>query len=266
MTEGRRSFLREIAGIEGGGECSRLEPLVSLLADGELSAEELRAVRPHLKTCLACRARLREYRAAPQRVAALVPPVALVGATASDAGPLRSFLESLVAATHDRAHAVAELATGQKAAALAASAAVVAGGGATVSQVAAPNHSPERSPAAETAPAPSETPPTSTAPVATSPSPAVSVAPAPAEQQQSQGAGSAPSPSPSPSPAPAPDPAREFTPSPAPAPARATPQPSPASGAGVAAGGGRSSSAGFAPGGTASSGAGSSAGAGEFAP
>ena len=79
LTEGRRAFLERVAGIEGGSECERLAPLVSLLADGELSADELRLLRPHLKSCLACRARLREYRAAPARVAALVPPVALAG-------------------------------------------------------------------------------------------------------------------------------------------------------------------------------------------
>ena len=41
-----------------------------------------------MRTCLSCRARLREFRAAPERVAALVPPAALV---ASDGGgPLRA--------------------------------------------------------------------------------------------------------------------------------------------------------------------------------
>jgi hypothetical protein len=38
LTEGRRAFLERVAGIEGGIECERLAPLVSLLADGELSA------------------------------------------------------------------------------------------------------------------------------------------------------------------------------------------------------------------------------------
>jgi RNA polymerase sigma factor (sigma-70 family) len=56
LTEGRRAFLERVAGIEDGGECERLAPLVSLLADGELSADELRLLRPHLRTCLACRA------------------------------------------------------------------------------------------------------------------------------------------------------------------------------------------------------------------
>src|SRR4051812_17290929 len=75
ITEGRRAFLRRVASIESGAECDRLAPLVSKVADGEASADELRGLRPHVKGCLACKARLREYRAAPARVAALVPPV-----------------------------------------------------------------------------------------------------------------------------------------------------------------------------------------------
>ena len=136
LTEGRRAFLQRVAGIEGGSECERLAPMVSLLADGELSGDEMRMLRPHLKSCLACRARLREYRDTPARVAALVPPVAVAAATA-DSGPLRGLVESLLSVTQDRAaaigervHAATELATGPKVAAVAASAAAVAGGGA----------------------------------------------------------------------------------------------------------------------------------------
>ena len=62
FSEGRRAFLERVAGIETGAECERLEPLLSALADGEAGAEELASLRPHLKSCLSCRARLREYR------------------------------------------------------------------------------------------------------------------------------------------------------------------------------------------------------------
>src|SRR5215217_5394770 len=110
LTEGRRAFLRRVSGIQRGAECARYEPLLSALADGEASAEQLAVLRPHMRTCLSCRARLREFRATPERVAALVPPAALV---ASDGGgPLRSLVESLVGVS-DRFHAGAELATGQ---------------------------------------------------------------------------------------------------------------------------------------------------------
>ena len=69
LTEGRQALSGRLAGIEGGIECARLAPLLSALADGEADAAALARLRPHLKTCLSCRARLREFRAAPARVA-----------------------------------------------------------------------------------------------------------------------------------------------------------------------------------------------------
>jgi RNA polymerase sigma factor (sigma-70 family) len=143
LTEGRRAFLERVSGIQRGADCARYEPLLSALADGEASAEDLARLRPHMQTCLSCRAALREFRALPNRVASVLPPAALV---ASDGGgPLRNLFESLVgAAQHktvamgDRLQAAAELATGQKVAAVAASAAALAGGGTAVDQLA--NH------------------------------------------------------------------------------------------------------------------------------
>ena len=156
LTEGRQALSGRLAGIEGGLECARLAPLLSALADGEADAAALARLRPHLKTCLSCRARLREFRAAPQRVAALVP----VALPAGEDG-MRRLLESavvavqqkaeaLVAATHhkaavlgERAQTAAELVTGQKVAALAASAAALAGGGTAVDRL-ADHHGPPR--------------------------------------------------------------------------------------------------------------------------
>ena len=80
LTEGRRALAVRLAGIQGGIECAKLAPLLSALVDGEASAEQLALLRPHMRTCLACRATLREFRAAPERVAALVPPGALAAA------------------------------------------------------------------------------------------------------------------------------------------------------------------------------------------
>ncbi|HEX6460007.1 MAG TPA: sigma-70 family RNA polymerase sigma factor [Thermoleophilaceae bacterium] len=73
LTEGRRRFLDRVAGIESGAECERLAPLLSRLVDGEATAEDMSALRPHLRSCLACRAALRDHRAAPARVAAFAP-------------------------------------------------------------------------------------------------------------------------------------------------------------------------------------------------
>ena len=207
LTEGRQAFLRRVSGIERGVECARYEPLLSALADGEASADQLALLRPHMRTCLSCRARLREFRATPERVAALVPPAALV---ASDGGgPLRHLIESLAGAS-ERFHAAAELATGQKIAAVAASAAALAGGGTAIDEFA--NHrGPPRpataqqveaqpvkdEPAVEPAP-PAEAPPADVAP---EPTPVAEPVPEPAP--------------------PPPDPAAEFAPgAAAPEPAR----------------------------------------------
>src|SRR5687768_4162409 len=134
LTEGRRAFLRRVSGIQRGSECARYEPLLSALADGEASADDLARLRPHMQTCLSCRSALREFRAAPERVAGAVPPAAFVAS--GGGGSVRGLLESLLGAAQDktvavgeRLHAAAELATGQKLAAMAASAAALAGGG-----------------------------------------------------------------------------------------------------------------------------------------
>ena len=86
LTEGRRAFLRRVSVIEPGAECARYEPLLSALADGEASADQLAVLRPHMRTCLSCRARLPELRSTPERVAALVPPAALVAASDQSGG------------------------------------------------------------------------------------------------------------------------------------------------------------------------------------
>src|SRR4051794_12096712 len=137
LTEGRKAFFERVAGIEAGRECERLAPLISRLADGEAGAAELRALRPHLRGCLVCRSRLRGFRAAPARVAALVPATAVAGP-----GPVRGWLESLLgaaqhkaAAVGERAHAATELAAGPKIAAVAASAAALGGGGAAATHL-----------------------------------------------------------------------------------------------------------------------------------
>ena len=82
LKEGRSAFVARLAGIESGDECTRIAPVLSALADGEATAEDIAQARPHLRSCLPCRARLREYRAVPSRVAALVPPAALAAAPA----------------------------------------------------------------------------------------------------------------------------------------------------------------------------------------
>jgi RNA polymerase sigma factor (sigma-70 family) len=250
LTEGRRSFLRRVSGIERGAECARYEPLLSALADGEATADQLTILRPHMRTCLSCRVRLREFRAMPDRVASVLPPAALLAADGG--GPFRNLVESaLGAAQHktavlgDRLHSVAEVATGQKVAAVAASAAALAGGGTAIDEFA--NHQPQP-PAAvqqvDSEPVKHEEVPAEPAPAPPAPAPAPPAEGPPAPQ-------AAPAPPPPP-----PDPAAEFAPgasAPEPAPEPASAAPPPQQPSSVGAGPGKPSG-------------GSAGGSGEFSP
>jgi RNA polymerase sigma factor (sigma-70 family) len=130
ITEGRRAFVARVQGIESGAECERLAPLLSALADGEATAEDMAALRPHLRGCLSCRATLREYREVPARAAALVPAAALVGGGGGlGGGGVLGWLHAHAAHTALRAHGVLEAVSGSKAAAVAGATAALAGGG-----------------------------------------------------------------------------------------------------------------------------------------
>lgn len=186
LTEGRKAFVDRVAGIEAGSECERVAPLLSKLADGEATAEDLATLRPHIRSCLACRAALRECRAAPRTAAALVPAAAFLpaGRPALFEAPVR--LVEGVAGWTQKAHAAVEMASAQKVAAVAASTAVLAGGGAAITaERVGEREQPERRAEAERRPAAPVTAPEpvpTTAPVPVAPAPA----PAPAEPTRSR--------------------------------------------------------------------------------
>lgn len=138
ITEGRRSFTARVSGIESGAECDRLAPLLSALADGEATAEELTTLRPHLRSCHTCRARLREYREAPRTLLALLPAAGMTGPQGPFAGAAR-WAESVTAWVQERAallavkvQTAAEGVSAGKVAAVAASTAALAGGAVAV--------------------------------------------------------------------------------------------------------------------------------------
>jgi RNA polymerase sigma factor (sigma-70 family) len=143
LTEGRRSFRERIARIDSGRECERWEPVLSAMADGEASPSDLSAVRPHLRACPACRVALRDFHAAPKRVAALVPFAALAGGGSESLEAGHGFLgrvhEAFVAPFHERATLLAhslqsglDAVSAGKLAAVAASATALAAGGGVV--------------------------------------------------------------------------------------------------------------------------------------
>lgn len=77
LAEGRERFRRFLAHSEDGERCAEMAALLSAYCDGETSREEAAAVREHLRACVACRAALRSYRAAPRAALSLAPALAI---------------------------------------------------------------------------------------------------------------------------------------------------------------------------------------------
>ena len=73
MAEGRKRFLQVYADIEQGRRCEELAGALSEFADGEGANGSTDAVEFHLRSCAACRAKLRAYRAVPGKVFELLP-------------------------------------------------------------------------------------------------------------------------------------------------------------------------------------------------
>ena len=73
MAEGRKRFLQVFAEIEDGRRCDQLAEALSQMADGEGANGSSDALEFHLRSCAACRAKLRAYRAIPDKVFELMP-------------------------------------------------------------------------------------------------------------------------------------------------------------------------------------------------
>ena len=73
MAEGRKRFLEIFAAIEAGHRCERFTAALSALADGESPNGLSEDLELHLRACGSCRAKLRAFRAIPDRVLELAP-------------------------------------------------------------------------------------------------------------------------------------------------------------------------------------------------
>jgi RNA polymerase sigma factor (sigma-70 family) len=73
MAEGRKRFLQVFEELEQGQRCKEVAAALSAVADGEAGEHEADAVEIHLRSCGACRARLRAFRGIPQKVLELLP-------------------------------------------------------------------------------------------------------------------------------------------------------------------------------------------------
>jgi RNA polymerase sigma factor (sigma-70 family) len=82
MAEGRKRFLQVFADIEQGRRCEELASAISEMADGEGANGRTEAVEFHLRSCAACRAKLRAFRAIPDKVFELAPAGPLLVGTA----------------------------------------------------------------------------------------------------------------------------------------------------------------------------------------
>ena len=79
ITEGRARFLKAYAEIEAGEECDRVAPTLAALVGGTASADALLQLRPHLRHCATCRAKVRELHATRLgKLRALLPVPALL--------------------------------------------------------------------------------------------------------------------------------------------------------------------------------------------
>lgn len=207
LTEGRRRFLECFGELEAGRRCADFQVLLSTACDGEASGESLRALRAHLDRCGGCRAALRSYRSAPQRLAELFPPGVLAGISQQQ-GWWARLGDSLQVGVGDRAGALAwklqqgaEGISAQKAAAVVASTAAIAGG-ATVHEPGLPHekHPRPTAQAARSGEARSAT---------------IAPAPAPTPVPADKNATSQPQDRGTPQPSSDPEPAEEFAPAPA---------------------------------------------------
>jgi RNA polymerase sigma factor (sigma-70 family) len=136
LTQGRKRFFDRFAQIESGERCEGIKPLLSAACDGEATSEDEHMLATHLRGCQSCRAAVRAYRAAPARLAELLPPALLTPLLVQDGWWSRVY-ESFAAGTGDRAGALGykvqqagELLSAQKATAVVASTAAITGGAA----------------------------------------------------------------------------------------------------------------------------------------
>ena len=141
LTEGRRAFIERSEQIASGEECRRWEPVLSALVDGEASAKDLAGVRPHLRHCPACRARLHDLGDVSRRVAALLP-VPVAAAVTDHGGLLARCCDAIAGHVQERVVlSAAKLQTGVEAAlpgklAVVAASAAALGGGVAVERAA----------------------------------------------------------------------------------------------------------------------------------
>ncbi len=132
LEHGREAFAKRFEAIAAGSECERMQPLIRRVLQSDAAAAL--ELRPHLRHCLACRARLRAYESAPRDVAAMLPPAIVITQLAPTGllARISAWWESLAlrfASFAPGGTGWSEIAVAKKVAAMAAIAAAASGGG-----------------------------------------------------------------------------------------------------------------------------------------
>jgi RNA polymerase sigma factor (sigma-70 family) len=141
LSEGRQALRHRHEMLVSGNECRRFEDLISPYADGEADPATVLALEMHLEHCMGCKATLRDYNGAADRVAGVLP----IGILATLTGErnvferIADYCQSVYASVQERlfGHAAAgqqtaELATAKKIAAAAAIGGSLIAGGAAI--------------------------------------------------------------------------------------------------------------------------------------
>jgi RNA polymerase sigma factor (sigma-70 family) len=79
ITEGRRRFLEAYEALESGDACAAFEPALAALAAGRATSEQMLELRPHLRTCTACRATVRDLHMSGLRRVLVLGPIPALG-------------------------------------------------------------------------------------------------------------------------------------------------------------------------------------------
>lgn len=85
LSEGRKTMRSRHEMLVTGTECRKLEESFSAYVDGVADAATVSAIEMHLTNCLGCKATVRDYREAPDRVASWLP-LGILAATSSGGG------------------------------------------------------------------------------------------------------------------------------------------------------------------------------------
>lgn len=149
LSEGRKAARLRVDAITGGRECERIEPMLSMFADGVTDSAAEHDVRMHLETCSHCRATVRDYKLAPRDIASMLPVGVIAAAGWRDRllDPFHRVLE-LVQTKLGGGNAEGSIAVWKKSLAVFAAGATVVGGGAAIKKNADENGKTQRAPVA----------------------------------------------------------------------------------------------------------------------